>query len=755
MNSGPFRDLAPRRQPGDPDISASVGRFSARVRAIEAIASQFAGGKVRARAIGETMSIAAEHRPVSDLVQFFEPRTVAVFGASRDRHKLGSEVLHNLVASGFSGTVVPIHPSMAEIQARQAYKHIADYSGDVDLAIVVVPAPKVSQVVDDCLAKGVKAICIISAGFGECSAEGRRIEAAIVQKARAAGCRVIGPNCMGLLNTDPKFALNATFSPVYPPAGKVAMSTQSGALGLAILDYAKTLNIGISSFVSVGNKADVSGNDLLEYWEGDPRTSVILLYLESFGNPAKFSRIARRISRNKPIVALKSGRSSVGARAAASHTGALAQADAFVDALFHQSGVIRTDTVTELFDVASMLSRQPVPRGRNVAILTNAGGPGILAADACQGHGLNVVALSEETKLALRAFLSEAASVNNPVDMLAGAPPAHYAEALRILMRDPSVHAVIVIFIPPLVTLAEDVAAAIAGVVRQGPHKTVAGVFMRTGGAPETLARIPCFAFPEPAAIALSRVAAYGEWRRTAPGTVPALTDIDRSMARAVMTTALERGGGWLTPIEANALLAAVGIPTPRSHLAASIDEAVETAMRLGFPVAVKAVGRELLHKTEHKAIRLNLQSRLEVRLAATELTRSLGDKVEGLLVQQMITGGAEMMLGAIYDKTFGHVIVCGSGGVLIELIADSQCRLYPVTDQDADEMVTGLKGVRLLKGFRGGAVADVAAFRDSILRISALVGICPEIQELDVNPLAVLPGGVSALDVRVRVSAD
>ena len=700
------------------------------------------------------MSLAAEHRPVSDLTQFFEPRTVAVFGASRDRHKLGSEVLHNLVSSGFSGRVVPVHPSMPELQALQAYKHIADYPGDVDLAIVVVPAAQVEQVVDECLAKGVKALCIISAGFGECSDEGRAVEKAIVRKARAAGCRVIGPNCMGLLNTDPKFALNATFSPVYPPGGKVAMSTQSGALGLAILDYAKTLNIGISSFVSIGNKADVSGNDLLEYWESDSRTSVILLYLESFGNPGKFSRIARRISRTKPIVALKSGRSSVGARAAASHTGALAQADAFVDALFHQSGVIRTDTVTELFDVASLLSRQPVPRGRNVAILTNAGGPGILAADACQGHGLNVVALSDETTRALRAFLPAAASVNNPVDMIASAPPSHYAEALHILMRDPSVNAVIVIFIPPLVTRAEDVAAAIAGVVRKGPHKPIAGVFMRTGAAPETLANIPCFAFPEPAAIALSRVAAYGEWRRTPPGTVPPLSGLDPEMARAVITAALERDGGWLTPIEANALLAAVGIATPRSHLAASVDEAVEASGRLGYPVAVKAVGRELLHKTEHKAIRLNLQSRFEVRLAATELARTLGDKMEGLLVQQMIGGGAEMMLGAINDKTFGHVIVCGTGGVLIELLADSQCRLYPVTGQDADEMVAGLKGVRLLRGYRGGAAGDIVAFRESILRISALVGICPEIEELDVNPLAVLPGGVSALDVRVRVSA-
>ncbi len=694
-------------------------------------------------------------RPPDDLESCFSPRAVAVFGASRRRGKLGSEILHNLIATGFTGPIVPVHPVARELQGLPAYATLAAYADEIDLAVVAVPAPQVEAVVDQCLAKGVKAICIITAGFSECGAEGRQLEQVIVEKARRAGCRIIGPNCMGLLNTDPAVALNATFSPVYPPAGTIVMSTQSGALGLAILDYARSLNIGISSFVSIGNKADVSGNDLLEYWAANPRTSVILLYLEGFGNPAKFSRLARRISRSKPIIALKSGRSAVGARAAASHTGALAASDQFVDALFHQSGVIRTETVTELFDVAMLLSRQPVPRGRNVAILTNAGGPGILAADACEGHGLVVAKIAEDTMAALRALLPGAASVTNPVDMLASAPPDQYAEALRLLMRDDNVHSVIVIFIPPLVTEADAVAQAIAATVKRGPHKPVVGVFMRSAAAPAALDKIPCFAFPEPAVIALSRAAAYGEWRHTAPGHVPVLADIQPAMARAVMAPALERGGGWLTAVEANALLAAVGIATPRSSVAASVDEAVETAVKLGMPVAVKAVGQELLHKTEHQAVRLNLQTQSEVRGAATELTRRLGTKMEGLLVQRMVTGGAEMMLGAIDDPIFGHVIVCGSGGVLIDLLADSQCRLYPVTGQDANEMVAGLKGVRLLRGFRGATVADTDAFRESVLRISALVGICPEIQELDVNPLAVLPGGVSALDVRVRVSAD
>ena len=690
-----------------------------------------------------------------ELTAFFRPQVVAVVGASREPNKIGSEILHNLVATHFTGSIVPVHPVVTEMLGLKAYSRVTAIPIAVDLAIIAVPSAQVETVVDDCLAKRVRAICIISAGFGECGDQGQAREKAIVAKARAAGCRVIGPNCMGLLNTDAAVQLNATFSPIYPPAGNVAMSTQSGALGLAILDYAKKLKIGLSSFVSVGNKADVSGNDLLEYWEADPATSVILLYLESFGNPAKFSRLARRISRHKPIVALKSGRSAVGARAAASHTGALASSDAFVDALFHQSGVIRTDTVTELFDVASILSRQPLPRGRRIAIVTNAGGPGILAADACQSHGLEVVGLTETTREALRRLLPAAAAINNPIDMLASAPPAHYEAVLDLVLADPNVDSVLVIFIPPLVTDADDVAGAIARAAGRAGDKPIAGIFMRTDDAPAALSKVPCFAFPEPAAIAMSRVAGYGEWRRQPPGSVPTLPDLEPALARLVVERALERGGGWLTAIEASTLLSAAGIAVPRSNMASSVGEAVDIAGRLGYPVAIKAVGSSLLHKTERRAVRLNLANRSEAHAAAAALSLAHGDQMDGLLVQRMVTGGAEMMLGVINDASFGHVIVCGSGGVMIELLADSACRLHPVTDQDAAEMVASLKGARLLQGFRGSAPADEDAFREAVLRISALVAICPEIQELDVNPLMVLTEGVSALDVRVRVSAD
>jgi acetyl coenzyme A synthetase (ADP forming)-like protein len=686
---------------------------------------------------------------------FFEPKVVAVVGASREPGKIGSEILHNLVATKFAGTVVPVHPTASQILGRQAYPRVSDIPLDVDLAVVVVPAARVDAVVDDCIAKHVPAICIISAGFGECGPEGRARERAIVARARAAGCRVIGPNCMGLLNTDPAVALNATFSPFYPPTGNIAMSTQSGALGLAILDYARKMNIGLSMFASVGNKADVSGNDLLEYWETDPNTSVILLYLESFGNPAKFNQIARRISATKPIVALKSGRSAAGARAATSHTGALASSDRFVDALFHQSGVIRTDTVTELFDVGMMLARQPVPAGRRVAILTNAGGPAILAADACQSHGLTVAALDDATRAALSEFLPVAAGLLNPVDMLATATAEHYERAMRVLLADPNVDSVIVIFIPPMVTHADDVAAAITRASMVAPWKPLAGVFMRSEAAPAALARIPCFSFPEPAAIAMARVAHYGEWRNRQRGVSPILPDVQPEMARLIVERALERGGGWLTPVETNALMSSVGIAVPRSMMTTSIDDAVAAAARLGFPVALKAVGRELLHKTEHKAVRVNLKDRNDVRMAAMTFVKNLGERIEGFLVQRMVAGGAEMMIGAIHDSTFGHVIVSGTGGVLIELLADSACSLHPVTDVDAADMVASLKGVRLLRGFRGSEPCDEAAFRDAILRVSALVGICPAIRELDINPLMVLSNGVSAVDVRVRVAAD
>jgi acetate---CoA ligase (ADP-forming) len=689
---------------------------------------------------------------VASMKSFFEPREVAVVGANRERGRIGSEILHNLVSGGFTGRLVAVHPTASRVDGVPAYPRVTDVPHDVDLAVVCVPADSVLDVVDDCITKGVKALVVISAGFGETGVAGRAVEQTILDRVRAAGIRLIGPNCLGIINTDPAVRLNATFSPVAPKPGRVAFSTQSGALGLAILDYVRTLNLGISTFVSVGNKVDVSGNDLIQYWADDPRTDVILLYLESFGNPRRFGQIARRVAGIKPIVAVKAGRSSAGARAASSHTGALAASDAVVDALFRQAGIIRTTRLEELFDVAALLARQPVPAGARVGVLTNAGGPGILAADACDASGLELPGLSDRTLAELRQFLPAAASVANPVDMLASAPAEHYRRAMELMLADDHIDSLLVIFIPPLVTKSEEVARAIVeGASRTS--KPVLANFITADEAPRELAAIPSYMFPESAVAALAHATEYGAWRRRPKGTVPRFETIRTEHTRAIVDAALSRGDGWLTPPEAQQLLEAVGIPTAAVRIAATEDEAARAAREIGYPVALKAVGSEILHKSDVGGVLLNVGDEDALRAGVAALEARVGPAMTAVVVQQMVPEGIELLLGSVVDSTFGPLIACGSGGVLVDLLHDSAFRLHPLTDTDAADMIESLKGAPLLHGYRGRAPADESAAVDALLRVSALVELCPEIQELDINPLKVLEHGVRALDVRVRVS--
>ncbi len=686
-------------------------------------------------AFADCAAVRAGAAATASLRPFFHPRVISVVGASRTRGKIGAEVFHAIRAGGFTGRVVPVNPATDRVDGVATVARVTDMTDDVDLAVVAVPAGQVEGVVDDCIAKGVRAIVVVSAGFGESGAEGQAREARIVEKVRAAGIRMIGPNCMGLIETDPAVSLNASFAPSMPSPGTVAFLSQSGALGLAILEYARRLDIGISTFVSVGNKADVSSNDLLQYWADDPRTSVVLLYLESFGNPRKFSRIAQRVARRKPVVAVKAGRSGAGARAASSHTGALATDDRVVDALFEQAGVIRTSTLEELFDVASLLAHQPLPRGHRVAILTNAGGPGILAADACEAGGLEVVRLGNASATALAVAVPGAASVANPVDLLASASPQDYRRALSLLLADPTVDAVLALYVPVLSDRGPEVASALMDAAREAPGTPILATFLDAKGTPASLKGIPSFAFPEAAARALARVARYAAWRRRAPGTHVGFNDFDAHNARGIVERAVTAGRTWLQPEEVSALLLAAGLPEVPGRTARSEVEACDAARRLGFPVALKAMGPTIVHKTEVGGVTLGLDDELMVAEAWRDLVQRLGPRLEGVVVQAMAPDGIEMLVGAVQHPIFGPLVACGAGGTFAEILQDTAYRLTPLTDVDATEMMRSLKSAPLLEGYRGRPPADQRALRDALLRLSLLVEACPAIQEVDLNP--------------------
>ncbi len=693
--------------------------------------------------------------------RFLEPASVAVIGASRQRGTVGAEVFHNLLATGFNGPVHPVNARADVVQSVRTFKSVLDVTGDVDLAIVAVPAAAVIGAARDCAEKGVKALVVISAGFAETDAEGAARQHELVRICREGGMRLVGPNCLGVLNTAPDVRLNAIFGPLFPPAGRVGFLSQSGALGLAIVDYAAKLDLGLSSFVSVGNKADISGNDLMEYWEADESTDLMLLYLESFGNPRKFGRIARRVARTKPILAVKSGRSAAGARAASSHTGALlASSDVTVDSLFEQAGVIRTDTLAELFDVARLLASQPIPSGRRVAIVTNAGGPGIMCADACEARGLEVVPLGDDVKAELAKFLPPAAALTNPVDMIATAPAEHYRRAVSVVGRHKAADAIIAIFIPPLLTEPAEVAAAIReGIGEIDASVPVLAVFMSADGAPANLSSeeetVPAFAFPEDAARALARAADYGVWRSTPGGEIPIFQDARVEEAAAVIAGALAGQRDWLEQEDVARLLSCYGIPQPESQVVDTPEGAGRAAKEFGGKIALKVIAPTLLHKTDVGGVELSLEGAAATTAAAKEMARQVGETghpPSGFLVQQMVPTGVEMLVGVVHDPLFGPVVACGAGGVQAELLKDVAVRISPLTDRDAREMIRSLKTFALLDGFRGAPQANVGALEDVVLRVGALVENHPEIAEMDCNPVTVSRDGAIVVDARVRV---
>jgi acetyl coenzyme A synthetase (ADP forming)-like protein len=686
----------------------------------------------------------------TSLRPFFAPAAVAVIGASKRRGSIGGELFRNIIAADFAGAAYPVNRAGETVAGVRAYRTIDEIPDPVDLAVICVPGDRVLESAEEALRKGVAALCVISAGFAEVGSEGSQRQEQLLTLVRAHGARLVGPNCLGI--AVPALGLNATFAPRALPPGHVAFSSQSGALGLALLEKASERGLGFSAFVSIGNKADVSSNDLLEWWEEDEETDVVLLYLESFGNPQKFARVAGRVARRKPIVALKAGTSRAGARAASSHTAALAGSDAAVEALFRSSGVLRAHNLEELVDVATLLSSQPLPKGRRVAVLTNAGGLGILCADACDAAGLELPELTRETQEALAAVLPIEASSANPVDLLGTATGETYAQALPHLLRDPGIDAVIALFVPPVVAGADEVGAAIRETLeREASDKPVLAVVVSADGTPECLREadspVATFAYPESAARALGFAATRAEWLRRAAGTVPTLDGVDAAAARQLVETALSTSDDvWLDAAATRELLSAYGMPLVPERVVGDADEAVAVAHVLGTPVVLKTAAAGA-HKTESGGIALNLETDDQIRAAAERIGGSL-------LVQPMINGGVELLAGIVQDPLFGPLVAFGPGGVLAELIGGTDFRIAPVTDVDAGELVQGGKAGRLVRGFRGAPPADADALVTLVHRLSQLALDLPEIAELDLNPVLGLPNGCVAVDARVRLRA-
>jgi acetate---CoA ligase (ADP-forming) len=681
----------------------------------------------------------------ASLEPFFQPRSVAIVGASKRRGSIGGELFRNILAADFAGSVYPVNRGGDSVAGVRGYSAVGEIAEDVDLAVICVPGETVLGAAEDALAARVRALVVISAGFAETGSEGTARQERLLALAREHGARLLGPNCLGIASSAVR--LNATFAPRSFPAGKIGFSSQSGALGLALLERAEATGLGVTSFVSVGNKADVSSNDLLEWWEDDDATEMVVLYLESFGNPRAFSRIARRLARRKPILALKGGSTRAGSRAAGSHTAALAGSDVAVDALFRQAGVIRARTLDELIDVATLLSAQPVPRGRRVALVTNAGGLGILAADACESAGLELPPPSDATRAALAEVMPAEGSSANPIDLLGGATAESFAAALPPVLADPSFDAAVVLFVPTVGTNEEEVGAAISRAAAVAVDKPVLCTFVSAKGGPASLrsaADVPAFAYPEAAARALGRAAERGEWLRRPAGTTPELA-CDREEAQAVVGEAVAAGGGWLDAGRTRRLLEAYGVPLVPERVAATMEEAVDAAHELGFPVVLKSATPGA-HKTEHGGVALDLADAEAVLAAAEQIATPL-------LMQPYVRGGAELLAGAVQDPVFGPLVAFGPGGVLAELIGEAQFRLAPLTDLDAEELVRSGKAGRLVAGFRGTPPADEAALVDLLLRLSRLVDDLPEVAELDLNPVLALPERCLAVDARVRVT--
>ncbi|MFI7057590.1 GNAT family N-acetyltransferase [Streptosporangium canum] len=695
----------------------------------------------------ERIEARAHQAASASLRRLFHPESVAVIGAGRAPGGVGHRILRNLLQGGFSGPVYPINPHARQLCGLPVYANVGGVPGSIDLAVIATPARTVPEVARECAGHGVRNLVVVTAGFAETGETGAQDE--LLRICREAGMRLVGPNCLGIVNTAAR--LNADFLPHPPAPGRLALMSQSGAVAVALIDRANRLEIGVSSFASVGNKADVSGNDLLEYWEDDPATDVITLYLESFGNPRRFGRIARRVSRRKPIIAIKSGRGGSGERAVRSHTAAAATPDVAVDVLLKTSGVIRVETVQDMLDTARLLATQPLPRGRRVAVVGNSGGPQALAADACEQRNLLVPELTPVTRGRLRSRLPAAAAVANPVDLTAGGSAQELAFAIETVLADPGIDMVMVVYTPPFGSGLSRTRQAIAHAAMSA-GKTVTACVSGHDGLLD--GRVPCYSFPEQAAQALRHVVDYASWRAIpqAPPAGPRPADIT---ARCIVEAdlACHSGGRWLDYGTAARLLGCYGIQMAESIEADGPDSAAAAAATIGLPVVLKATGPNLVHKSDVGGVRAGLGTLDEVGRAYREMAGSIGPAMTGAIVQPMIEGGVEIIIGGVAYEAFGPLLMVGMGGVAAELMADRSFRVPPLGDQDAAAMIAELRCAPLLTGYRGRPCADVAALREQITGVGRLLDDLPEVVELDLNPVIVTPTGAVAVDARIRLA--
>jgi acyl-CoA synthetase (NDP forming)/GNAT superfamily N-acetyltransferase len=704
----------------------------------------------------DTVAERERRADIASLQALLRPRAIAVVGASERPHSVGNALIRHLLDSGYRGPVYPVNLRGGEIEGLATYRSVTDLPEAPDLAMIAVPAVQVPDVAEECGRRGVRAVVAVSAGvhLDGPGSPGWRLRRA----ARQYGMRLVGPNCIGIANTDPEVRLDATFADNLVTPGEVGIVTQSGGVGIALLQLLRHAGLGTSTFVSTGDKYDVSSNDLLMWWSRDLRTRAAIMYVESFGNPRKFARIARHLSRSKPLITVRAAGSPEAQRAAHSHTAATGTGAVTRDALFRQAGVVATDSLREAIEALAVLAHQPLPEGNRVAVVTNAGGAGVLAADACRRAGLVLPVLSGEACRSIGQLLPESATTDNPVDTTAAVTEATFGDVVEAVARTGEIDALVSVVAPTAVTAFTGIDERLSRIavpvvaVRLGQYASVSS---QRPGDDATRRSVPVYADPEDAVRSLARACEYAAWRRRAPGVVPRIDGIDRDGARRVVAAAIDHlpADGWLDPAAVAQLAACYGLPVVESVQVDTEEAASRAYAEIGGAVAVKAAVAGLVHRTDEHAVRTAVRSEHAVRAAYREMSDRWGNRMAGVLIQPMVEPGLELLVGVTQDDTFGALVQLGAGGFASDLMADRSARLLPLTDVDAREMIGSLRITPLLMGFRGAEGFDVAAVEETVHRVARLAEDLPQVADLDMNPLIVHPSGCAAVDLKIRLT--